>query len=117
MESIKKFLDSAGLVVLYILFFLLLGTVVQIFSPFTTVLFVLIGTWYGLHARGFQAFLTVSGIVAYVLSWMTQSMWGWSMWEAQLLCGAGIISWMIGVFVPAANHLFPLIFSARRRPL
>lgn len=117
MKTIKSVLDATAYIVLFILFLLLLGQVVKVFSPLTTLLFVFIGTGYGLMAGWLRALVTVSGIVMYALSWVAFGRWDWSVNEATLLCGGGVIVWIIGVFVPAANHLLPLIFAARQRPM
>lgn len=115
METIRTILFWVLGVMLYLGFLLWLAKMAEMLSPSVTLLFVLIGTWYGLNAGRLRAFLTISGIVLYVLSFVVYERWGWSVNESMLLCGTGIMSWIVGVFVPAANHLFPLIFSPRRR--
>lgn len=115
METMRTALLWVVCIVLYVAFLLWLGKMVQMLSPSFTTLFVLGGTVYGLMVGRFRALLTITGIALYVLSFVAFERWGWSVWEAQALFGAGIISWIVGVFVPAANHLFPLIFNARRR--
>ncbi len=113
--KLLTFLDLAACVVLYALLLLLLGQIAKIFSPLTTTFFVLIGTGYGLGGGWLRASLTVSGLAIYILSWIAYWNWEWSTMGTQLMCGAGIITWIFGSFPPLLEHILPQILAARHR--
>ncbi len=84
---------------------------IQPMSPVFTLIFVLVGTFMGMR-KWTNATLTLSGIAMYILSWPAWWYWGWSQASALVLCGGGILMWIVGVMAP-----LPMSFRTSRTEL
>lgn len=109
--------DWTVLAIVYIVAMFMLGTFANIVWPATTMLFVLFCTGCGVLSGGWKAVLTIAGLATYILSWMSLWNWGWTVTEAQLLCGVGIITWIGGACYSTASLIIGASSLIKERPV